>query len=62
MTAKRIYTAQEIRELVEIFRNAPDISREKFSGMEFVAGVCEQFERMSDTDIETMARRLYHRV
>ncbi len=39
MTHKSIrsYTAKDVRELVELFRNSPDISAEKFSGMEYLA-------------------------
>ncbi len=59
---KRSYTAADIRGLVEIFRNAPDVSAEKFAGMEFIANLCRQLEPMSDTDIEATARNLYRRV
>jgi len=59
MPEKRILTAKDIRGLVELFRNSPDISPEKFAGMEFVASACEQFERMSEGDIEQMVKRYF---
>ena len=61
MTSRRTFTAHDIRAFVEALRHSPDISPEKFSGMEFIADVCAQCERMSDTDIETMVKRLYRR-
>ncbi len=61
MVAKRTWTAKDIRELVELLRNSPDISPEKFAGMEFVASACEQFERMPEGNIEQMVKRHYGR-
>lgn len=58
---KRTFTAANIREMIEIFRNAPEVSAEKFSGMEFVASLCRQLESMSDDDIEQGARKLFAR-
>jgi hypothetical protein len=57
MKTKRAYTASEIREIVEMFRDDPDVSSEKFSGMEFVADALKDSEAMSDTDIEENVRR-----
>ena len=58
VTKKRAYTAGEIREIVELFRDDPDVSLEKFSGMEFLADVLKHFETMSDSDIEEKVRHL----
>ncbi len=55
---KRTFTASHIREVIEIFRNAPEVSAEKFSGMEFVASLCRQLETTSDDDIEQAVRKL----
>jgi hypothetical protein len=59
MTPRRTFTAHDISTLVEALRHSPDISPEKFSGMEFIANACAQLERMSDTDIESVVKRLY---
>jgi hypothetical protein len=56
---KRTFTASDIREFVEIFRNSPDVTPEKFSGMEFIANLCRQMETMSDEDIVHEVKRLY---
>jgi hypothetical protein len=61
MTSQRTFTAHDIRAIVEALRHSPDISPEKFSGMEFVANACAQFQRMSDADIETMVKHVYRR-
>ncbi len=48
----RTYTASEVREIVELHRDDPDISAEKFSGMEQLADILKHFEGKTDADIE----------
>ncbi len=62
MAAARTYTAQEIRELVELMRGQSEISQEKFSGMEFIASVCERFQHSTDRDIEKMVSYYFGKV
>ncbi len=52
----RRYTASEIRELVELFRDDPEISPEKFSGMAFLAALLEYLESKTDSDIAAEVR------
>ena len=52
----RTYTAPEIRELVELFRDDPEISPEKFSGMAYLATMLEDLETKTDSDIAAVAR------
>lgn len=54
MTDKQIrtYAASEVREIVELHRDDPDISSDKFSGMELLADILKHFELMTDADIE----------
>ncbi|MBF0562332.1 MAG: hypothetical protein HQL37_09980 [Alphaproteobacteria bacterium] len=47
----RRYSAADVREIVEVFRDAPDISPEKFSGMLGVAKILEHYETMTDQEI-----------
>ena len=61
MMAKCTYAAVDIRSLVEFFRNAPDVSLEKFSGMELVASLCRLLETRPDVDIEQVAKKLFAR-
>jgi hypothetical protein len=62
MKTERTFTAGEIRELVEIMRNDPNLSSEKFSGMEFVASAFERFKHMGNDDLQAMVRNYYPRV
>jgi hypothetical protein len=48
----RTYTANDVRKMVELHRGDPDISAEKFSGMEQLADILKHFETMTDDDIE----------
>ena len=59
---KRTYTASDIREIVEAFRNSTEVSQEKFAGMEMVASLCRQLETMTDGDLEKEVKRLYAKV
>ena len=59
MINKRTYTAMDIREMVEVLRHSPDISREKLSGMEMIADLCAELESMSDLDIEHAAQTVF---
>ena len=54
----RTYTASEIRELVELFRDDPEISPEKFSGMAYLATMLEDLESKTDSDIAAVARAI----
>ena len=56
MNAKRTFTAKDIRMIVEAFRYAPDVSPEKFAGMELIA--CAEFEGMSDLDIDQLVQKI----
>jgi hypothetical protein len=58
MNAKRPFTAKDIRMIVEAFRYAPDVSPEKFAGMELIAGACAEFEGMSDLDIDQLIQKI----
>lgn len=48
----RTYTASEVREIVELLRNDPDMSEEKFSGMEALSDILSYFEEKTDAEIE----------
>mgnify|MGYP005673972641 FL=1 len=48
----RTYSAADVREIVELLRNDPDMSAEKFSGMERLADILKYFEGMTEADIE----------
>ena len=61
MTAARTYTAKDIREIVELMRGQPEISQEKFSGMEFIATACERFQHMNETELEEIVRYYYRK-
>ncbi len=55
----RKYTASEIRELVELFRDDPEISPEKFSGMAFLATLLEDLESKTDSNLAAEVRAYY---
>lgn len=57
MVIRRTYTAGEVRELVDLFKDTPDVSPERYSGMAFVADALELFETMSEADIGAWVRR-----
>lgn len=52
MKSLRAYSAEEVRQLVEIFRLSGDASAAELSGMEKLATVLDQWETMSDSEIE----------
>ena len=52
----RRFTAPEIRELVELFRDDPELTPEKFSGMDYIAAMLEYLESKSDQDIAAEVR------
>ena len=55
----RTYTASEVRQIVEMHRDDPDMSVEKFSGMEHLAGILSHFEHKTDVDIEAEVKATY---
>lgn len=55
----RTYTASEVREIVELLRDSPELSAEKFSGMEHLADILAHFEAKTDADIEAEALAAY---
>lgn len=55
----RTYTASEVREIIELLRDAPELSAEKFSGMEHLADILMHFEEKTDADIETEVQAAY---
>lgn len=57
MSIRRTYTASEVRELVDLLNDSPDVSPERYRGMAFVAEALELFETMSEADIEVWVRR-----
>lgn len=56
---KRTYTASEVREIIELLRDDPDMSAEKFSGMEALADILTYFEDKTDADIEAQVKATY---
>jgi len=48
----RTYSAADVREIVELLLNDPDMSAEKFSGMERLADILKYFEGMTEANIE----------
>lgn len=55
----RTYAASEVREIVELLRDDPELSAEKVSGMEFLADILSYFEVKTDVDIEAEALAAY---
>ena len=53
---QRSYPTSEIRELVELFRDDPELTLEKFSGMDYLAAMLEYLESKSDQDIAAEVR------
>jgi hypothetical protein len=47
----RRYSAADVQEFVELFRDSPDMSPEKFSGMEYLAAILRHFESKTEDDI-----------
>jgi len=58
MTTKpiRTYTASDVQEIVELLRDDPDISPEKFEGMAFLAEILKCLESKTDADIDRDVR------
>jgi hypothetical protein len=48
----RTYSADDVRQIVEILRSDPEISPEVFQGVELLADILKQFETMTEADIE----------
>ena len=59
-TPIRTYTASDVREIVELLRNDPEMSAEKFSGMEQLADILTHFEGMTEAGIEAEVRAICH--
>jgi hypothetical protein len=59
MTMPRRYSVSDVRELVELFRDDPDILPQKFEGMLEVANLLAYFEQMTDEEIEAETRKAY---
>jgi hypothetical protein len=55
----RTYSADDVQELVNLFRGSPDLPAAEVAGMENLAGLLKHYETMTDADIEAEARRLY---
>ena len=55
----RTYSAADVREIVELLRNDPDMSAEKFSGMERLADILKYFEGMTEADIEAEVQNFF---
>ena len=52
----RRFTATEIRELVELFRDDPELSPEKFSGMDYLASLLEYLQTKTDGELAAEVR------
>ena len=55
----RTYTADDVREIVELLDNDPDMSEEKFSGMERLAEILKHFEGKTEVNIEAECRDFF---
>ncbi len=55
----RSYTASEVLQIVELLRDDPDMSEEKFSGMEHLVGILSHFEHKTDAEIEAEVKSTY---
>jgi hypothetical protein len=55
----RTYSADDVRELVNLFRGSPDLPVAEVAGMEKLAGLLKHYETMTDADIEAEVRRIY---
>lgn len=56
----RTYTASEVHGIVELFRASPDVSPEKFSGMEYLANILTYYESKTEGDIAAEVREFCH--
>ena len=56
MELPRKYSVDEIHGIVDLFRDSPDISPEKFAGMKYLAGILAYFESKSEEDIAAEVR------
>ena len=56
MELPRKYSVDEINGIVDLFRDSPDISPEKFSGMEYLANILAYFESKTEEDIAVEVR------
>ena len=52
----RRFTASEIRELVELFRDDSELTPEKFSGMDYLAALLEHLGTKSDEELAAEVR------
>ena len=55
----RTYTADDVREIVELLRDDPDMSPEEFSGMDHLAEILKHFEGKTAADIEAECRDFF---
>ena len=56
MELPRKYSVDEIQGIVDLFRDSPDISPEKFSGMEYLASILRYCESKTEEDIAAEVR------
>lgn len=57
MAFRRTYSAGEVRELVDLFKDDPEMPPERYAGMALIAAMLEEFETKSDADIEQLVLR-----
>ncbi len=55
----RSYTADDVRAIVDLLRDDPDMSAEKFSGMDRLAEILKHFEGKTAADIEAECRDFF---
>ena len=50
------YSVDEIQGIIDLFRDCPDISPEKFSGMEYLTSILRYYESKTEEDIAAEVR------